>query len=216
MRIEGDYWKDGHAVVRDLYSPEMLHQLLNVLRSRLDFAPLERQVSFTGVTKKRLAVQMYSKDFPMIEAFLWGLTPAVSMAVGKHLLPTYCYFRAYQKDDTCFVHSDRPACEVSLSLTLAYSDGIPWPLDVARQPQGTVGPVATTFGDEPYASAVMQPGDGVLYQGVARRHGRVNPNPNTWSAHLFMHWVDGQGQWRDQAFEHGRTVRDVDFALHKT
>jgi len=214
MQIEGDYWKDGYAVVRGLYPPALTHQLLNVLRDRLDSAPLENQVSATGVTKKRVAVQVYSKQFPTIEAFLWGLTPVVAQAVGKDLLPTYCYFRAYQRDDTCFVHNDRPACEVSLSLTLGYSDGIPWALDVARQRLPTfVAPTTQTFDDEPYASAMMQLGDAVIYQGVFHRHGRVTPNPNSWSAHMFMHWVDANGPWRDRAFEHGRAVRDVDFAI---
>jgi hypothetical protein len=47
----------------------------------------------------------------------------------------------------------------------------------------------------------MEVGDAVLYQGVHHRHGRMTPNPNGWSAHLFMHWVDQDGPYRDQAFD---------------
>ena len=40
-----------------------------------------------------------------------------------------------------------------------------------------------------------------MYQGVHHRHGRLDPNPNAWSAHLFLHWVDPAGPYRDEAFD---------------
>ena len=39
----------------------------------------------------------------------------------------------------------------------------------------------------------MEVGDAVLYQGVNYAHGRITPNPNAWSAHLFLHFVDRNG-----------------------
>jgi len=56
----------------------------------------------------------------------------------------------------------------------------------------------------------MKPGDAVLYEGVHHRHGRTDPNPNRWSAHLFLHWVDRDGPYRDHAFD-GRAPAGVDF-----
>ena len=47
----------------------------------------------------------------------------------------------------------------------------------------------------------MGSGDAVMYQGVNHRHGRLQPNPNSWSAHLFLHWVDADGPHSDQAFD---------------
>jgi hypothetical protein len=47
----------------------------------------------------------------------------------------------------------------------------------------------------------MQVGDAVLYQGVRHRHARVTPNPNGWSIHLFLHWVDRDGPFREHAFD---------------
>ena len=41
----------------------------------------------------------------------------------------------------------------------------------------------------------------VLYRGVQHRHGRIKPNPNRWSAHLFLHWVDRDGPHAAQAFD---------------
>jgi hypothetical protein len=56
----------------------------------------------------------------------------------------------------------------------------------------------------------MEVGDAVLYRGVNHRHGRLSPNPNGWSVHLFLHWVDRSGPYRDHAFDgriHGSETR---------
>src|SRR3546814_17774584 len=94
----------------------------------------------------------------------------------------------YRKDDSCSVHSDRPSCEHSVSLTLAYSDDLPWPLEVGSVRVDGEGPCFEDFGDEPFSAIEMKPGDAVLYRGIDLRHGRTQPNPNHWSAHLFLFW----------------------------
>ena len=59
----------------------------------------------------------------------------------------------------------------------------------------------------------MQVGDAVAYQGVDFRHGRTAPNPNRWSAHLFLHWVDPDGPHKDQAFDGKGIQEPVDFTF---
>ena len=114
----------------------------------------------------------------------------------------------------CRVHSDRQSCEHSLSLTLDYSDGEPWPLEVgsvrSTKPSAKVD---EGFGDEPHASLSMQVGDAVLYRGVHHRHGRITPNPNAWSAHLFLHWVDRDGPYADHAFDGRKNQAKVNFTF---
>jgi hypothetical protein len=130
------------------------------------------------------------------------------------LLPSYSYFRIYREGDVCRVHCDRYACEVSLSLTLDYSDGVAWPLEMADVAVPPSAVVEENFGTLPYSAVEMQPGDGVLYQGVARRHGRITPNPNAWSAHLFCHWVRRDGPHAAHAFdERAEAARPVNFQL---
>jgi hypothetical protein len=146
--------------------------------------------------------------------FLWGLTPIVSQLTGHALLPTYDYFRIYPKDAICRVHSDRAACEHSLSLTLGCSDDIPWPLEIDRGLIDGVEPIRDNFKDAEVASLPMETGDAVLYRGVEHRHGRTMPNPNRWSAHLFLHWVDARSAQRRHAFDgHGPSRDKVDFKL---
>ena len=200
MEVVGNYKEDGYAQLKGLVAPEVAQTFLRRLAQ--DLGKTARPVAGRDEVLKRPALEIHGRDYPPMLFFLWGLTPAISRLVGRDLLPTYDYFRVYRAGDVCRVHSDREACEHSLSLTLGYSDGKVWDLEIGRRP--VVGPregVADDFGGDENVSIGMAPGDAVLYRGLHRRHGRTAPNPNRWSAHLFLHWVARDGHYRDQAFD---------------
>jgi len=88
---------------------------------------------------------------------------------------------------------------------------MPKPLVHDTNPEPDRAKVDEDFGEEPFSAIPMAVGDAVLYQGVHHRHGRTAPNPNAWSAHLFLHWVDRDGPYRDQAFDGNGTPHNVDF-----
>jgi hypothetical protein len=207
MKVHGDYHANGYASIEGLLPKEVAQALLE--RIEADVKASNR--SFQDFAAKldlmrKGTVEISGHHYAPLITFLWALTPVVSQAVGRELLPSYDYFRIYQKGDICRLHSDRPSCEHSLSLTLGYSDGLPWPLDVGSVPMEGPDYLRESFGDEPFASIPMQPGDAVLYKGVAYRHGRSTPNPNRWSAHLFLHWVDRDGPYRSHAFDAERVA----------
>jgi len=158
----------------------------------------------------RPAIELYGNRYTPMAFFLWGLTPTMRQITGRDLLPTYDYLRIYREGDICKVHYDRPSCEHSLSLTLDYSDGAPWPLEVGSDRAEPSSMVETDFGEEAFTSIPMKIGDAVLYRGVHHRHGRLRPNPNAWSVHLFLHWVDRNGAYADFAFD-GQTPEKATF-----
>lgn len=202
MKVTGDYQTDGYALVEQLVPREVATALVQ----RLELDLKASGSSFDKFAQKldlmtKPTVEISGHYYPPLLAFLWGLTPIVSHLTGRDLLPSYDYFRIYSAGEILRVHSDRPSCEHSASLTLFYSDDLAWPLDIAGE--RTEGPdyLKDSFGDEPHASLEMMPGDAVLYQGVNHRHGRQTPNPNRWSAHLFLHWVERDGPHADHAFD---------------
>jgi len=202
MKIEGDYQRDGFALVEGAVPAVVANALLRQVHTDLHRSgtPLD-QFSRSSSILSRAAVELSAAQYTPLATFLWGLTPLMAQLTARDLVPTYDYFRLYRKGDICRVHADRPACEHSMSLTLGYSDDIPWPLEVARTPTPPEPDVEMDFGDQPFASLAMQPGDAVVYQGIPYRHGRTMPNPNAWSAHLFLHWVAPDGPNAGQAFD---------------
>jgi hypothetical protein len=215
MRVSGDYDKNGHALVEELVPAEVCNAFLNQLKADVERAggALDRMTRPSNLLR-RDAPELYGYHYPPMLALLWGLTPTVAGLTGRDLLPTYSYFRLYREGDICRVHSDRYSCEHSMSLTLDYSDGVPWPLEIATAPSEPSARVEEDFGSEGHRSVVMRPGDALLYDGVHRRHGRVAPNPNAWSAHLFLHWVERGGPYAEHAFDrNAETARPVNFSF---
>ena len=202
MKVVGNYLEDGYAHLQGLIPPEVAQAFLQGLKTDIGpgAIPLSRVTDHVNLLN-RPAFEVYGHHYKPMLYFLWGLTPTMSEIVGRELLPTYDYFRIYREGDVCRVHSDRYSCEHSLSLTLDYSDGEPWPLEIGKERVEPSSRVEEDFGGEPYRSVEMAIGDALLYQGVHHRHGRMTPNPNGWSAHLFLHWVDREGPYRDQAFD---------------
>lgn len=200
MRVIGDYGSNGYAHVERLLPLEVAEAFLRQIQT--DLPQLTRQFITNAPIIRRTSIDVYAQDYPPMTQLLWGLTPAMCELTGREVLPTYNYFRLYRKDDICRVHADRAACEHSLSLTLGYSDGLDWPFEIgAGAPSVKVESIESDFGAQPYSSVRMRPGDAVLYRGVERRHGRITPNPNRWSAHMFLHWVDRHGPHAGHAFD---------------
>jgi len=214
MEIEGDYQRDGYALVREMVPRGVARALMARLKADLPPGPLVPPEQELAPILKRPPFEIYGNDYPPMQAFLWALTPAMEAVTGQQLVPTYDYFRIYREGDICRVHRDRPACEHSLSLTLDYSDDVPWPLEVGAD--GERGPqdiYSDDFGGEPNRSLAMGVGDAVAYRGVEHRHGRTTPNPNAWSARLFLHWVDPDGPFADQAYDGAGEPKPVNFTF---
>jgi hypothetical protein len=214
MEANGDYNGLGYAHVRGLIPVEVARAFMVALKQDLGPQPIElSSITEHGPQLKRPTFQIYGANYPPMSFFLWALTPTISELIGRDLLPSYDYFRIYREGDVCLVHSDRPSCEHSVSLTLDYSDGEVWDLQVAHDRTATPLQAAEDFGASEFSSVGMKVGDAVLYQGVHHRHGRITPNPNGWSAHLFLHFVERGGPYEEYAFDKRLTPQSVNFSF---
>jgi len=121
---------------------------------------------------------------PLMETLLELATSVVRGFSGVEPLPTYSYLRVYGRGTVLNPHVDRPACEISLTLTLGYDGESPWPLYLAT-PDGV-------------QTAVLAPGDALLYRGQECAHWR-GELAGEYHAQLFLHYVDAAGpytRWR--------------------
>ena len=123
---------------------------------------------------------------PIFDSLLEQLLPNFEAASGKKLLPTYAYARLYVPGEELKIHTDRPACEISATLTLGF-EGNPWPI---------------YMGDEGGANAseiLMGVGDAVLYKGCDKHHWRNKYKEGQWQTQVFLHYVDANGphvEWK--------------------
>ena len=211
-----EYSEKGRTLIESLISPTMASNLTLQIQNVINQVG-DRLLAAPRVGEKP-AYEIYGYKWWPMASFHFGLTHSVEAIVGKPLLPTYSFFRSYQERDICRIHADRAACEHSMSLTLAYGDEEPWALSVEDQrlPEDKYFKAGqeADYGGNSYADFAMLPGDAVLYQGVAHRHGRLAPNPNKWSAHMFLHWVEADGPYAAEAYD-GRPLQphgDIHFS----
>jgi predicted 2-oxoglutarate/Fe(II)-dependent dioxygenase YbiX len=163
-----------------------------------DFLDIENCKELTAELKRLVDQQVTVKDTqcPKSEAvhgamvfdkLLVDLLPHFEKASGKRLYPTYSYARLYKTGVKLEIHTDRPACEISATLTLGF-DGKAWPI---------------YMGDEGGVNASkieMAVGDAVLYRGMEKHHWRKKFK-GEWQAQVFLHYVDADGPHKEWKFD---------------
>ena len=105
-------------------------------------------------------------------------TPEVSALLEEIVLPTYSYARVYKEGSVLEKHTDRDACEISLTLHL---DGdYPWPIWIETPQQ-----------EKKFVS--LNPGDAMLYLGRIAPHWREEYR-GTYYSQVFLHYVRSRGE----------------------
>ena len=114
--------------------------------------------------------------------------PYFEKASGLKLYPTYSYARLYsQHGEELKNHRDRPACEISATITLGF-DGNVWSIYMGDHEDKTNG-----------TKIEMDAGDAVMYRGMDKWHWREPYFEGKWQAQVFLHYVDANGphaEWK--------------------
>ncbi len=138
-------------------------------------------------------------DF-MMEGLLTSLLPTVEQVSSLRVFPTYAYFRVYKQGDTLVRHTDRPSCEISLTLCLGYDGKQPWPINI-EGPRGT-------------SSVSLEAGDALLYRGIECPHWRC-PLAGSHHAQVFLHYVDQHGPHAEWKFDKRSSLTSLQ-RIHRT
>lgn len=127
----------------------------------------------------------------LMDTVLAASRPAMENYTGLNLVPTYSYWRLYQKGDILARHRDRHSCEISTTVCLGYNtsnlqdkDDLKdwdWPIFVENN-EGEELPIH------------MKPGDMLIYRGCQVDHWRdefLGLN----HAQVFLHYNDANGEY---------------------
>ena len=118
----------------------------------------------------------------------WKLKPILEDLIGEELIPSYWFCTTYHKGGWMSCHTDRPSCEVSVTMNLG--GDAQWPIklkDFTKKRREVVTP----------------PGHGVAYLGTEVEHWRspLRTHENDRFMQLFMHFVRKNGQYADYAYD---------------
>ena len=168
------------------YLPSMFS---NYLRSYFTLR-VENDPSLSGDPQAPNSHCVYGDPaFDMVMALSTG---DIGKIVGKRLIPQYTYARIYKKGSDLKIHSDRPECQYSVTLSLGGDYEKPWPIWI-----------------KDYAGkrheVPLDEGDMVIYHGTELEHWRDKFEGNM-QYQLFMHYVDAEGEFKDRVFDGRRNL----------
>jgi len=132
----------------------------------------------------RLDEQSFSPAWyndPLMNALLDIKLTKVELESNLKLFPTCAYWRYYIFGATLTKHTDRPACEISITACIKKYDN--WPIVIEEK------------------SFELDEGDAILYAGCDHRHGRPGVYKGQGMAQVFLHYVNQNGIHKDHAYD---------------
>ena len=124
---------------------------------------------------------------PAFDMAMYMSTEDIGKIVGKNLIPQYTYARIYKNGSQLKIHTDRPECQYSVTLSLGGDYKKPWPIWI-KDYAGNMNEVP------------LDEGDMVVYHGTELEHWRDKFEGNM-QYQLFMHYVDSEGEFKDRVFD---------------
>lgn len=169
----------GFVIIRNFISKNKAKKLSKEFRDFCDKNPNETQPD--NQVKRAPAYYNHSAFVELLSS----KTAKVSKLIGERVLPSYCYARVYTEKCVLEKHTDRPACEVSLTVHL---DGDKeWEFFIEDK-TGKVNKV------------VLNMGDAVLYAAQDVPHWRDEYQGSFYSQ-TFLHYVKSSRVSKGDYFE---------------
>jgi len=150
---------------------------------RFSFLPEEKQVN-----------NSFSRyNYPLYKELHYAVKNVIENLIGEKLYPTYYYDRFYKKGNILKRHTDREACEISLTLNLDHNLNYDWPLWFE-----------TKEGEQ--KEVITNPGDAILYKGMTVPHWRepMKGDSKSYYHQIFLHYVRRDGPYLHYAFDRGK------------
>lgn len=172
--MTNDFDKNGYVHLKSFLDEDNCKELTDILKDLVDQGKTKQDVQ-CPISEAIHGTETFDK-------LLEDLLPHFEKVCNKQLYPTYSYARLYKPGEELKKHTDRPACEISATITLGF-DGDVWSIYMAGN------------------KIDMQVGDAVLYRGMDIEHWREKYTEGQWQAQVFLHYVDANGPHADQKYD---------------
>jgi len=125
---------------------------------------------------------------PIMDSILKYSLKTLKEKTKKNLIPTYSYWRFYEKDDKLEKHIDRESCEISATINLGYdysnlekNEKYNWPIFLKNKNNEDV-------------AINLNIGDMLIYSGCVLEHWRDNLKGLN-QTQLFIHYNEENGRY---------------------
>ena len=208
--------KDGYLVVKDLWDAEDLYHPLPDIKGQLNYWNKDVTKFNHNPVEGQVDGSLARYWHPQYRNAHTGIRRKLEKIIGRTLYNTYYYDRFYFPGQELTKHADRDACEISVSIHV--STNLPnsqkdWPFKIKTPDTYTDDKKTAVLVPGEERSAILNPGDGLLYKGCERPHWRdamptpekVEDAPKEYYYHqIFFHYVLQDGQRAHCAWDRGK------------
>jgi len=194
-----DFDRDGYFILRNLYDPQKLYHPVPQERGQINYyGSLDKFEHKEEETQVNGSLARYSH--PQYKEAHTEIRLKVEKSIGRKLYNTYYYDRFYFSGQELSKHTDRDACEISVTLHISSSLKQDWPIYIQTPENIDV-------------SAHLNAGDAMVYKGRERPHWRdaMPGKKKTWLSRnedyyhqIFFHYVLADGHFAHCAFDMAR------------
>ena len=172
--------KDGYFVVKDIWNPDELYHPCPNERGQLNYGKTLEQFQHVEV-ERQVNGSLARYWHPQYRIIHTGIRKKLEVVIGRKLYNTYYYDRFYFSGQELAKHTDRSACEISVSVHVSTNlpdDQKDWPFKIKTPDTYTDKKKSAVLVPGEERSAILNPGDGLIYKGCERPHWR-DPMPGT-------------------------------------
>ena len=189
--------RNGYFIIKNLCDPKKLFHPVPELRGQLnykskdldDFTHIEVEGQVEGSVARYWHPQ-YRKTHTKIRLI-------IEQAIGRKLYNTYYYDRFYFPGQPLIKHTDRPSCEISVTIHISTNIQESWPIWIKTPDTFEDKTMKTASGENKFVH--LEAGDGMVYKGCERPHWRdpmpglleskINKDESLYYHQIFFHYV---------------------------
>jgi len=189
---------NGYLFAKNLWDAKELFREVPTLRGQISYIDGEcKHIPSENQVEGSLAVYGH----PQYKYIHTGIRLKIEKIIGKKLYNTYYYDRFYFVGQGLAVHSDRDACEISVSVHISTNLEDRWPLWIKTPDIYADTSKSKIVHPGEKHGVCLKPRDGVIYKGCERPHWR-DPLPSRNVGNYFTGKLDDDDTFYHQIFFH--------------
>ena len=190
----------GYLIIENLCDPEKLFHSVPKERGVFNWRGSDKLDKFTYEeieTQVNGSVARYWH--PQYRKIHSEIRLILEQAIGRKLYNTYYYDRFYFPGQPLIKHTDRPSCEISVTIHIGTNIKESWPIWIKTPDTFEDKTMKTLITSGENRSVHLEAGDGMIYKGCERPHWRdpmpglleskINKNESLYYHQIFFHYV---------------------------
>ena len=190
----------GYLIIENLCDPEKLFHPVPKKRGLFNWRDSDELDKFTY---EEVEIQVNGSVarywHPQYRKIHSEIRLILEQVIGRKLYNTYYYDRFYFPGQELKKHTDRPACEISVTIHVSTNIKESWPIWIKTPDTFEDKTMKTLITSGENRSVHLEAGDGMIYKGCERPHWRdpmpglleskINKDESLYYHQLFFHYV---------------------------